>query len=141
MLVLLASLADAAPPAFCADPPPEIPVRQGPFAPDPRATRVALDAAAEASWTSLCGCLPERVSHWPRQVRFSLLIAPEDGRGTVSAALPFPLDKHDEALVACLGTPTFTFPAYAYKSDMIVDGEAAPARFAMSWLMLLTLDE
>ncbi|MCO4746394.1 MAG: hypothetical protein KC912_16475 [Proteobacteria bacterium] len=140
MLVLaLITAVEAATPTFCTADVDTLPIatRAGPFSPSAEQLESAMRPALTTLQDVVCDCLPKRENLWPAQIKASAAVSPNAGTGALDVLVPPPMTDAKVTFIACVGEPEFRFEPFDFRSDMIVDGKSAPARFVYPLLVPL----
>lgn len=129
LLVLLASSALAARPDFCrADLESlSIPWREGVGTPSQEEAMRALRPSLLRIQEDICRCI-RKPQHWPEAVQAEVEVTPPMGIAVVRYRVAAELGAAGEELHACMGQPTVTFEAFAYRSDALT-GDDRETRF------------
>jgi hypothetical protein len=120
-ILLLATMAHAAEPPFCAQDLSKLAMPAGGTFINPeilqkRALRPGLLRFQE----DLCGCLPWWSRSWPASVRASLHIDPNKGKVRVEYIVKRPWSRSIRRMMKCMGEPMLTFEPIPYVSDIVL---------------------
>ena len=129
LLLLMASSALAARPDFCrADLESlSIPWREGVGTPSREEAMRALRPSLLRIQEDICRCI-RKPQHWPEAVQAEVEVTPPMGIAVVRYRVAAELGAAGEELHACMGQPTVTFEAFAYRSDALT-GDDRETRF------------